>query len=318
LNYRPALPRTRTIAASALIVGACVPNPFYEKPPSVTGTTTTETSASSTGAADTTVTSAATTLDEETAGEETTGEEETTTGIESTTGPVTTTDGACLGGLDSIPVPIASDAFFVNTTGADCFLQGAENPNYGCPDLNFGATEALRLIEEPGVQSTTYALIPDLAELAGLAGDSPEIAEVSLKVTVDGYIDEPTKIRVGVIGDADKWIAGSQHALPPEGDEASYSYRANAMLLPWSGGDGPRGASFELCSLELAAGMYDHVQIHLCDVELAGVFESWLTGSAKNHGLVLSTEAPSEGLYVKSIDAAQAYHPVFEAFYCPP
>ena len=229
-----------------------------------------------------------------------------------------TTDGACEGVMVHKDIDPIADAFFIsggteNQTSCMYYdaLNGAKLP---CKDLNFGATGALRIARMDGDIDAMFAVRFAGEKLIELALQAGKFDHVELVMTVYGQIDESIQLQVGLINQS--WFPGFQNGtLALMGDSSFQFADIGFVEHEWIGGDGPRGASTPVATLEITAGYKEHAQFTSGPIDI----DAWLDDPLNNWGLVVSF--PKEvalntyGPGLKAMESGQ-YRPLLRVHYC--
>jgi len=344
---RPVLALRRLVVLAApLAACVAVENPgFIPDPPSGAdsstasetgspGTTPTGSSVGSgeTGTVDTGTTSPVLTGEDPTTTVSTLPSDTTTTDAtttDATTGDVSTSD-ATTGGSSGttggcaettlVEMKPAGDAFFIaggtdNATSCK-YYDNVAGVGFACKHLNFGTTGALRIARMADGIDAMYAAYFSQDAISALVKQGVEIDHAELAIIVYDQIKHPIELRVGMI--TESWIPGEKNGqLALMGDSSFASSNIGFQAAPWTGEDGPRGASFEVATLSVPVDFGQHEEF----ISTPFAIDPWLGDEAMNFGLVLSfpknVVVPTYGPGVKAMESVD-FKPTLRIHYCMP
>lgn len=213
------------------------------------------------------------------------------------------------------------DAFFiagasVNDPSTCQYYDPLIGSNHPCRQLNFGSTPSLRVARiEGGIDAMFAVRFPGL-KLVELVNQGNQIVKAELVLTFYGEIAAQVDFGVGMI--TDQWVAGEGNGTFGMGGESNFEeYMLGFVASPWTGGDGPRGASVQVATLTVPKGFGEHEQIASTPINIA----PWLADPFKAQGLAVyfpkNVAVGTLGPGLKAVESGQ-FQPRLRVTYCEP
>ncbi|MCB9700342.1 MAG: hypothetical protein H6711_00455 [Myxococcales bacterium] len=241
-----------------------------------------------TGVDTSTSTATSTSSADATSDEPTTG---TTSGADTSTSSSTSGDPPCQPAV--LVIAATRDAFALDGGVVLCSTGfGSE-----CKLLNGGITKELAVGGNLFYQTDFYADFA-LGTAIAEAGYAPaDVSSIRLHVWVRSDPKESapaTTWAIGRIKPDQVWLEGTKDRKLAASGDSSFLHRmidGDAQIL-WSGGDGPAGASTEIATLQLAAGVFVEAT-EFVSGELVDGLAPWLADPTSEQGLTLAAKTPS-------------------------
>ena len=213
------------------------------------------------------------------------------------------------------------DAFFIAGASGNEKLNclyydpviGSEHP---CRQLNFGSTPSLRVARmEGGIDAMFAVRFPGL-KLVEIVKQGNQVVKAELVLTFYGEIAAQVDFGVGMI--MDQWVAGEGNGTFGAGGESNFEeYLLGFLATPWTGDDGPRGASVQVATLTVPKGFGEHEQIASTPIDIA----PWLADPVKAQGLVVYIDKNFPvGTFGPGLKALESgiFQPRLRVTYCKP